>query len=132
MSRHLSDEQQQHLQQRLHQMHHSLYADVKRELAASGHNHQLYMDEGPHDSGEASVADQLAALNLSLLDQHINALRAVELALARMENDEYGLCIDSGEPIPFARLAANPTALRTIECQEHFERQYARPRCVIW
>ena len=130
MSSHLTDEQQQHLQQRLHQMHQSLYADVKRELAASGHDHQAYVDEGAHDSGEASVADQLSELNLSLLEQHINALRTVEWALARMDNDEYGLCIDSGEPIPFARLAANPTALRTIECQERYERQYAQPRCI--
>jgi RNA polymerase-binding protein DksA len=130
MSSHLTDQQQQHLYQRLHQMHQSLYADVKRELAASGHDHQAYVDEGAHDSGEASVADQLSELNLSLLEQHINALRTVEWALARMANDEYGLCIDSGEPIPFARLAANPTALRTIEYQERYERQYAQPRCM--
>lgn len=129
MSSHLTDEQRQHLHQRLQEMHQDLYADVKRELAASGHDHQAYVDEGAHDSGDDSVADQLAELNLRLLDQHINALRAVEWALARMANDEYGLCIDSGEPIPFARLAANPTALRTVEFQERYERQYAHPQC---
>jgi len=130
MSSHLTDEQRQYLYQRLQQMYRDLCADVNRELAASGHDHQAYIDEGAHDSGEASVADQLAALNLSLLVQHINELRAVELALARMDNDEYGLCIDSGEPIPFTRLAANPTALRSLEYQERHERSYAHPRCV--
>lgn len=130
MSSHLTDEQYQHLHQRLQQMHQTLCADVNRELAASGHDHQAYLDEGAHDSGEASVAEQLAELNLSLLEQHISELRAVEWALARMAKDDYGLCIDSGEPIPFARLAANPTALRTVECQERHERQYAQPRCV--
>ena len=130
MSDHLSRDQLQYLHQRLQKMHTTLRAEVNRELAASGNEHRAYLDEGAHDDGEASVADQLTELNLSLLDQHINALREVELALARMVNQDYGICIDSGEPIPFARLDANPTALRSLECQERYERTYARRRYV--
>jgi DnaK suppressor protein len=42
-------------------------------------------------------------------------LEAVERAEARLAEGTYGLSIESGEPIPDARLEARPTAERTIE-----------------
>jgi DnaK suppressor protein len=44
-------------------------------------------------------------------------LAAVERAEARLAAGTYGLSIESGEPIPDARLEAVPTAERTIEEQ---------------
>jgi DnaK suppressor protein len=40
---------------------------------------------------------------------------ALERAEARLEAGTYGLSIESGEPIPDARLEALPTAERTVE-----------------
>ncbi len=51
-----------------------------------------------------------------------NELAAVERAEARLEAGTYGLSVESGEPIPDARLEALPTAERTIEEEEHFRR----------
>jgi len=42
-------------------------------------------------------------------------LEAVERAEARLAAGTYGLSVESGEPIPDARLEARPTAERTIE-----------------
>jgi DnaK suppressor protein len=42
-------------------------------------------------------------------------LAAVERAEARLADGTYGLSVDSGQPIPDARLEALPTAERTIE-----------------
>jgi DnaK suppressor protein len=42
-------------------------------------------------------------------------LAAVERAEARLADGTYGLSIESGQPIPDARLEALPTAERTIE-----------------
>jgi RNA polymerase-binding transcription factor len=42
-------------------------------------------------------------------------LAAVERAEARLADGTYGLSVDSGEPIPDARLEALPTAERTVE-----------------
>jgi DnaK suppressor protein len=42
-------------------------------------------------------------------------LQAVERAEARLAAGTYGLSVESGEPIPDARLEARPTAERTIE-----------------
>jgi len=42
-------------------------------------------------------------------------LAALERAEARLEAGTYGLSVESGKPIPDARLEALPTAERTIE-----------------
>jgi DnaK suppressor protein len=42
-------------------------------------------------------------------------LAAVERAEERLENGTYGLSVESGEPIPDARLEAYPMAERTVE-----------------
>jgi DnaK suppressor protein len=50
------------------------------------------------------------------------ALMAVERAEARLAEGTYGLSVDSGEPIPDARLEALPTAERTVEEEERLGR----------
>ena|SRR5438067_8729690 len=49
-------------------------------------------------------------------------LAALERAEARLAEGTYGLSVDSGEPIPDERLEAVPTAERTVEEQERWER----------
>lgn len=49
-------------------------------------------------------------------------LAALERAEARLAAGKYGLSIESGEPIPDGRLEAVPTAERTVEEQERYER----------
>ena len=66
----------------------------------------LYQDE--FDAGRTEdLRDQLAAL---------------ERAEARLADGTYGLSIESGEPISDARLEAVPTAERTVEEQQRWER----------
>jgi DnaK suppressor protein len=45
-------------------------------------------------------------------------LAAVERAEARLAEGTYGLSVESGEPIPDARLEAVPTAERTVDEEE--------------
>jgi DnaK suppressor protein len=47
-------------------------------------------------------------------------LAALERAEARLKDGTYGLSVESGQPIPDARLEALPTAERTIEEEERF------------
>ena len=49
-------------------------------------------------------------------------LASVERAEARLEAGTYGLSIESGDPIPEARLEARPTAERTVEEEDRFRR----------
>jgi DnaK suppressor protein len=50
------------------------------------------------------------------------ALNAVERAEARLAAGTYGISVDSGQPIPDARLEAIPTAERTVEEEERLGR----------
>ena len=50
-------------------------------------------------------------------------LLSVEAALERMQTGEYGYCLETGEPIGFPRLSANPIATLSIEAQERLERR---------
>ncbi|MDN3018038.1 TraR/DksA C4-type zinc finger protein [Paenibacillus sp. BSR1-1] len=54
-----------------------------------------------------------------------NIVDEVDKALERMREGTYGLCIDTGEGIPFARLEALPYAKRTVEAQAMFEKDGA-------
>lgn len=47
-------------------------------------------------------------------------LEAVESAEARLAAGTYGLSVESGEPIPDARLEAVPTAERTVDEEERY------------
>ncbi len=49
-------------------------------------------------------------------------LATLERAEARLEAGTYGLSIESGKPIPDGRLEAVPSAERTVEEQERYER----------
>ncbi|HEX2495065.1 MAG TPA: TraR/DksA family transcriptional regulator, partial [Steroidobacter sp.] len=52
-------------------------------------------------------------------------LRRIDDALTRLTSGTYGDCIDCGQPIPIARLKAEPTAARCLSCQEKYEKTYA-------
>jgi DnaK suppressor protein len=43
-------------------------------------------------------------------------LKMIEAALMRIANDEYGECMECGEPINPKRLEIDPTTLYCIEC----------------
>ena len=56
------------------------------------------------------------------MDEHESAaVRAIDVALSRIESGVYGECIDCGTDIPLARLQASPQSLRCISCQEKLE-----------
>jgi len=43
-------------------------------------------------------------------------LRRIEAALRRVDEDEYGYCVECGEPIPDKRLEIDPAAARCAAC----------------
>ena len=53
-------------------------------------------------------------------------IREINLALARITSGDYGYCEDTGEPIGFDRLKANPSARYTVEALTVREKQARR------
>jgi DnaK suppressor protein len=84
------------------------------------------------DTGEVSdldthLGDEASDLYEDEFDEGLaedlrDQLAAVERAEQRLAAGTYGLSVESGEPIPDARLEAQPTAERTVEEQARYER----------
>ena len=73
--------------------------------------------------GRVSRIDAIQQQQMAIANQQQTAqlLKRIELALQRIDNDEYGLCFQCEEPIAFARLQAQPFASLCIECQSASE-----------
>lgn len=104
----------------------SLLEEVRDELEQS--ENQQYVEligRTPADSGDESVGDALADLNLGIIDRHIQEIRDIEAAKARIKDQSFGTCIACQADIGFERLLAYPTAKRCIVCQQQREKTYA-------
>lgn len=122
----LSPSQIDQLSKKLNEDYQVLLREVREELENSGNQHRIdLLNREPGDSGDESLATALADFNLTLLDRHIDAMRDIEAALQRIRQGEYGVCIDCGAEVSFARLMAYPTAKRCIVCQEQHEKRFA-------
>jgi RNA polymerase-binding transcription factor DksA len=80
-------------------------------------------DDDPDPFESADVAPDLldAEIAEGLRERLQEELAAVERAERRLAEGTYGLSVESGEPIPDARLEAIPWAERTAEEQARFE-----------
>ncbi len=106
--------------------HEALLEEVRDELEAS--ENQQYVEligRTPADTGDESVGDILADLNLGIIDRHIQEIRDIEAARARRKDGVYGTCIDCRSDIDFERLLAYPTAKRCFACQQQHEKTFA-------
>jgi DnaK suppressor protein len=123
----LTPSQRDQLVQKLNADYQALLSKVRSELENSGEQHRIdLLNSEPGDSGDESLATALADFNMATLDRHVQGLRDIEAALQRVKKEEYGVCVDCGDDIPFNRLQAYPTAKRCIVCQEQREKQYAQ------
>jgi RNA polymerase-binding transcription factor len=88
---------------------------IEREIAELGSEAAGDADE-VEDRGSEDLYQQEfdAGRAADLQDQ----LAAVERAEARLADGKYGLSVESGDPIPDARLEALPTAERTVAEEE--------------
>jgi DnaK suppressor protein len=76
----------------------------------------------PAELEEESQEENIARV-LTRLDERGNAeIQAIDHALARISNGEYGRCEECDERIPLARLRVLPTATMCVTCAEARER----------
>ena len=75
------------------------------------------------DSGDASVADNVADMTSAVRERDQDELREVRSALDRIAEGSYGLCQQCGEPIELERLRALPTARYDMLHQQQKDRE---------
>ncbi len=73
-------------------------------------------------SDDWAQADAERDLAFALEERESAELVAIDEALKRVADGSFGLCVDCGASIATARLHANPTALRCVDCQDKLEK----------
>ena len=97
-------------------------ARIERALAdlqPGGDEELSHVDQHMADEGSELFE---AERDQGLSEQLRRELGAVERAEARLAAGKYGISVESGQPIPDARLEAYPTAERTVEEQARYDR----------
>lgn len=74
------------------------------------------------------IADRASAetdhqLELRTRDRERKLISKINAALEKIEDNTYGYCEETGEPISIARLDARPIATLSLEAQERHERK---------
>jgi RNA polymerase-binding transcription factor len=83
--------------------------------------------ESATDPSDDTELIEERALDEELAEPVRGRLEAIGRAEKRLNDGTYGFSVESGEPIPAARLEAIPWAERTTEEQQRYERIHGRP-----
>ena len=117
--------QENHLKQRLLERRELLRGEIREALRASADERHRELAGTVHDAADDSVADLLVDVNIKGMDRDARELAAIAAALGRIARGQYGVCADCGADIGYARLEAQPAAVRCIACERRHERQFA-------
>ena len=87
----------------------------------------LYLNEVDREISSADIVDQASSqaektVEMRTLNRQIKLLSKIEKAIKKINNDTYGYCEETGEPIGLKRLIARPIAILSIEAQEKHEK----------
>ncbi|UCG98195.1 MAG: TraR/DksA family transcriptional regulator [Burkholderiales bacterium] len=110
--------------------------EMRRAAAAAvdarlhGHGEHRHDEAGlplhKEETDDDAAAETQRQADVTHLARSATALHEIDSALARLDQGDYGLCIDCEEPIDLRRLQAHPAALRCARCQQDFETQRSR------
>ena len=79
--------------------------------------------ENHPDLADRASSETDRALELRTRDRQRKLISKIDAALRRIEDESYGYCEETGEPIGLARLEARPIATLSLEAQERHERR---------
>lgn len=87
------------------------------------HQIDLAEAEATNDPIDQAAQEQDRRAESRGFERSLQQLRDIDLALKRIDDEEFGFCAATGEPIGIERLLAQPTALLCFEAQELSERR---------
>lgn len=74
------------------------------------------------DLADRATAETDRALELRTRDRFRKLIAKIDSAIRRIDENTYGFCEETGEPIALKRLEARPIATLSVEAQERHER----------
>ncbi|MGI9318011.1 MAG: TraR/DksA family transcriptional regulator [bacterium] len=81
-------------------------------------------ERGGTDRGDESNRELERDLELTNADRETYEIQLVQGAIQRIEQNEFGICLDCSEEINESRLLANPIAKRCLDCQTKHENDF--------
>ena len=101
--------------------------DWKADLVKTN-NEALYNSSMDDNSTSADIVDQASSyteknVEMRAINRQIKLISKIDSALKRIQNETYGFCEDTGEPIGLKRLMARPVATLSIAAQEKHEKE---------
>ena len=87
----------------------------------------LYFSKVDDEISSADIIDQASSqteknVEMRTVNRQRKLLSKIDQAIKKIENNTYGYCEETGEPIGIKRLLARPIASLTIEAQEKHEK----------
>ena len=100
--------------------------DWKNEIVESN-SKGLLLSNTDHEISSPDIVDQASSqtektVEMRTLNRQIKLLSKIDKAIKRIDNNSYGYCEETGEPIGLKRLIARPIATLSIEAQEKHEK----------
>ena len=100
--------------------------DWKNEIMESN-TKGLYLNEIDGEISSPDIIDQASSqtektVEMRTLNRQMKLLSKINKAIKRIDDNTYGYCEDTGEPIGLKRLIARPIATLSIEAQEKHEK----------
>ena len=98
----------------------------KNEIIESN-NKSLYLSEVDQEISSPDIIDQASSqtektVEMRTLNRQRKLLTKIDQAIKKINNNTYGYCEETGEPIGLKRLIARPIAKLSIEAQEKHEK----------
>ncbi|WP_417516997.1 RNA polymerase-binding protein DksA [Minwuia sp.] len=75
------------------------------------------------DLADRASTESDRTLELRTRDRQRKLISKIDAAMKRIDEDTYGYCEDTGDPISLSRLEARPIATLSLEAQERHERR---------
>ena len=91
-------------------------------------NEALYNSSMDDNSTSADIVDQASSyteknVEMRAINRQIKLISKIDQAIKKIENNTYGFCEETGEPIGIKRLIARPIATLCIAAQERHEKE---------
>ena len=87
----------------------------------------LYLSNTDHEISSSDIVDQASSqtektIEMRTLNRQIKLVSKIDKAIKKIDNNTYGYCEETGDPIGLKRLIARPIATLSIEAQEKHEK----------
>ncbi len=114
----MNERQREYFRRKLIGWREDLLRESRDTLAALQSENENHPDLADRASSETDRAIELRAR-----DRQRKLISKIEAALGRLDDNTYGYCEETGEPISLKRLDARPIATLSVEAQERHERR---------